>query len=194
MNGRRFGRLIVIEMSADREKNGNIRWVCRCDCGKEHTVNGHSLRNGSIRSCGCLLAESKTKHGKYKDPIYHVWQSMRARCSNPNHPSWHRYGGREIKVCDRWKSFELFAEDMGERPPGKTIERRDNDGNYEPSNCYWASTSEQGNNRSTNVMIGDKTMKEYCEANGLDYGAFHHLYRERGLSVECAAELLGKGD
>lgn len=151
--GQQFGRLKVLKVAADRK-----RWICECSCGKRKEVNGYCLRKGISRSCGCLQKEraraAQLKHGdtNHNGAIsreYVCWRSMRSRCSNRNNKSWDRYGGRGIKVCERWeKSFENFLADMGRKPsPEHSIERMENSSNYEPGNCKWATRSEQMKNR-----------------------------------------------
>jgi hypothetical protein len=191
MAGQRFGRWLVVERTGSTK---TAYWLCRCDCGAERAVNGSSLRKGLSQSCGCLgrelSAQRRLKHGGKGSPEYRVWAGMKTRCLNPNDKHFKDYGGRGIKVCERWLSFEMFRHDMGPRPSaGHSIDRRDSDGDYEPGNCRWATSKEQTRNYSRNRLyaIGDvaKCLVEWCEEYGKRYHLVHARLR-RGWPLERA--------
>lgn len=161
ITGQRFGRLVAMRKAAP-DTNRRTRWLCRCDCGAEKPVDGAHMRYGRIRSCGCLPKEMAPDHGRRhlarfaghnrthgmsRTPLYAVWKTMRDRCRNPRNKDFRHYGGRGIKVCERWHSFENFHADMGDQPAGLTIDRVDVNGDYEPGNCRWATWQEQQENR-----------------------------------------------
>lgn len=146
MAGKRFGLLTVIERDGIYRNTKQAAWKCLCKCGNKTTVCGNSLRRKLTRSCGCLKGGVVT-HGRAGTPAHYVWTQMKQRCQNPNNTSYHRYGGRGIKVCKRWQSFQEFYEDMGDPPKGLTLERINNSKGYSKSNCKWATCKEQANNR-----------------------------------------------
>jgi len=154
--GQKFGRWTALERAKD--KNGLVRWKCCCDCGTIRDVRSIRLRNGLTKSCGCLQREmasiKNTKHSQSNSSIYYSWIDMKRRCNDPNNVGYKYYGARGIKVCDRWlNSFENFFTDMGKKPEKFTLERKDFDGNYEPSNCIWVSKKEQQRNKRNNRLI-----------------------------------------
>ena len=196
-----FGRLTVTRLHSVTA-HSTAKWLCRCTCGNQKPVVGSSLTSGVTVSCGCQKLESATSHkqsggahGK-PSPEYEAWGRMLYRCNTPTCAAWDDYGGRGISVCERWHSFENFLEDMGRRPsPKHSIDRfPNNDGNYEPSNCRWATAKEQTRNRRTSKMISfqGETLcaAEWAERIGVKYGTF--LKRLGKWPIEKAITWRGK--
>jgi hypothetical protein len=195
--GHRYGKLYVLGMSPKRSSDRKIPWLCRCDCGRVVTVSSERLKPGNADSCGCLGEERRlaacTKHGMYGTPEYHVWEKIIYRCGNSAHVHYKNYGGRGIKVCQRWRGehgFENFYADMGPRPSLKhSIDRTDNDGNYEPDNCRWVTAKEQNRNRRNSKIIEafgkGQSFVAWAEECGLPERLIRHRISD-GWSSELA--------
>lgn len=194
LTGRKFGRWTALyELPRFPSRPKTRHYQCACACGAERAVSYANLTSGVTKSCGCLrreiLIQRQTKHGQSHGrvtPTYACWKSLRNRCANPNEQYYHLYGGRGITVCERWQSFENFLADMGERPSDKhSIDRIDNDGNYEPGNCRWATLTEQNNNNRRNVLIEHngriQTVAQWAEETGLSWSAIRKRLL-RGMS------------
>lgn len=195
LTGKKFGRWTIVAMLKGQKAKAI------CECGTESEAWTPNLKHNKSASCGCLSQEINsrpnpamsvrlTTHGQSKTPIYKVWASMIARCTNATNPAYGNYGGRGILVCERWLMFENFIADMGQRPSDKhSIDRIDNNGNYEPKNCRWATKKEQCNNtRSNRVLVLDgkaKTMTQWAEELGLSRETIRGRLR-RGATVERA--------
>lgn len=156
LTGMRFGYLTVLskDESLKYKHQTHTTWLCLCDCGNTTIVRGYCLRNGHTQSCGCLGREkrlkSATKHGQSETRLYAIWHAMKQRCFNPNHKNYVDYGGRGIKVCEEWKNdFQAFYDwaMANGYEESLSIDRINNDGNYEPQNCRWVTMKEQCNNR-----------------------------------------------
>jgi len=150
MVGKKHGRLTVLSRAGSDSKR-QATWNCRCDCGTESVAVGSELRSGHVRSCGCLLIEVQgahvRTHGQSRSDTYTSWVGMIQRCTNTRREKYSMYGGRGIQVCERWRTYESFLEDMGPRPSrALSIDRIDVDGNYEKSNCRWATATQQAKN------------------------------------------------
>jgi hypothetical protein len=152
LTGHKYNKLTVLRQMPNR---GERRcWLCRCDCGTEKSLTASDLRSGRVVSCGCHKRAQMAQrnrdgatHGMTHTGVYRSWFAMRDRCENPKSPSWQWYGGRGVRVCDRWQAFERFFEDIGHRPAGKTLDRLNPFGDYEPTNCRWATPKEQAANK-----------------------------------------------
>lgn len=169
IEGQKFGRLLVTRYAGKR-REATI-WECQCDCGESVSVTAGNLMSGHTQSCGCIRREVSATRPRPKlnrhRQTFRAWRSMKDRCQNPNSERFEDYGGRGITVCQQWlDSYEAFLADMGECPSAEhSIDRKQNDGNYEPGNCRWATAEEQCNNRRNNVRFSfygmDKTVSEW---------------------------------
>ena len=203
LTNKRFGYLVLIKRAPN--KGTRTAWLCQCDCGETVVRALQDLQRGDTVSCGCRRREVnakrnrlRTTHGHTVDgkpsPTWETWHSMKERCYNPNYSRYERYGGRGITVCARWRnSFASFLTDMGERPPGLTLERIENDGNYEPGNCRWATSKEQANNRRNNIRVEyegrEMTLKACADAAGVNYKLLYKRYK-RGQPLARAISSL----
>jgi len=145
LTGRKFNNLTALRYIKN-SPNGTAVWLWKCECGNEYEADAWSVKRGATKGCGCVRGE---RHKAFNSKEYHTWETMKGRCTRPNLRSYRYYGARGIRVCERWmNSFSAFMEDMGPKPtPKHTIDRINNDGNYEPGNCRWATMSEQNKNK-----------------------------------------------
>ena len=157
ITGQRFGRLVAVKPVG--RSDGKVVWMLTCDCGRSTQTKVNLLRRGSTTSCGCYWREQcakacrrRTRHGESRHGgettrTYRTWEAMRARCRNPNNPNYKHYGARGIAICARWDVYENFLADMGNRPPGRSLDRIDNNAGYAPENCRWATPKQQRANQ-----------------------------------------------
>lgn len=172
-------RLTFVRLTGEKTRDGHLLAEYTCSCGGTAIIIRSRVNNGYTRSCGCLNAETKPnlRHGRRGSRTYSSWQAMLQRCQNPATKGFSRWGGRGVTVCERWTDFKNFLEDMGERPEGTTIDRIDVDGNYEPTNCRWATPKQQARNRRNAVRVktstGVEDLADYAEKIGITLGAAH---------------------
>lgn len=188
LTGKRFGQLVVLGLH-NRLPPGIYEWKCRCDCGETITARGGNLKSGHVQSCGCLqklrASQSQKSHGSSNTREYAIWSGLKRRCLCPNDPAYANYGGRGITVSPEWEtSFETFFADMGKRPVGATIERKDNNLGYRKDNCIWATRKEQNRNRRDTRRVEHDgellCVAEWAERLNLPYKVLHaRLFRYR---------------
>lgn len=190
MIGNKYNKLTVIS-EMEYQKYGRRCYLCKCDCGNEKVIVGESIRYGRTTSCGCYAKSKVTKHGMADTSSHVAWSSMRQRCTTETHKQYHNYGGRGIKVCDRWMdSYENFLSDMGIRPTKKhSLDRIDNNGDYTPDNCRWATSEQQLNNRRVSRFIeldGIKlTVAQWSRKLNITESKIHHRLRTGKTPKEC---------
>lgn len=194
--GQRFGKLTVIEKAnrPNKPKSENhVWWKCLCDCGNVHIVRGSNLIRGNVQSCGCLIKETNTKHGMRHTPIYNRWLYIKARCFYPKNPKYKNYGARGITMCDSWRnSFEEFYNYVSKLPhfgeKGYTLNRIDNDGNYEPNNVEWADDIAQSNNKRNNHLMTYNGKTQTIAQWARELGINKHTLQNRILTCKWSVE------
>ena len=201
LSGNRFDMLLVLHR-VENSPDGYVQYLCLCDCGNTKVIKGHNLLNGKTHSCGCLkkkmMAEKQFIHGEagsrhcQPNRLYRIWRGMVDRCTRPNFRQWKDYGGRGITVCNEWRNdyqnFKQWAYSNG-YDDNLTIDRKNNDGNYEPSNCRWIPFEEQMNNRRTNHLLSlngkTQSMKKWSNEIGINYGTLKSRIKS-GWPIERA--------
>lgn len=193
LTGQKFGRLTAISLAPNQGKK--VMWKCICDCGTEKNVASTHLRSGRVVSCGCKSVERISRlnlsHGMTGTRLYDIWVFMKHRCYNKNDSRYNGYGGRGIRVCDEWKDnfleFQKWADESGYSDE-LTIDRIDVNGNYEPSNCRWATKEQQRNNTRKTVFVdfeGEKiSLKNLSSLLDLNYSRLHRAYKRYGLNLD----------
>lgn len=178
LTGVLFGRLSVIKESEERTSSGEVMWICKCECGNEKSVASRSLTKGLTKSCGCLqrevVSKSSSSHGKCGTRLHEIWRNMKRRCYNENATGYDTYGGKGVSICNEWlEDFENFYKWSMKNgySDNLTIDRINVDGDYEQSNCRWATMKVQQNNKTTNKIIIingiSKTLKEWSDETGI---------------------------
>jgi hypothetical protein len=183
LTGQRLGMLTVLA-KAGKDSSGNNLWLCQCECGKQTRPAASSLARGATRSCGCNRTPKK-QDARNRQPEYKLWNRIKSRCYNEGSTQYQWYGGRGIKVCDRWlNDYEAFLSDMGRKPLGTEIDRIDNDGDYSPDNCRWSTRVEQVRNRSNTLVITadgiTAPLAEHAERIGISYIACYKRWKRLG--------------
>ncbi len=204
LRGQKFNRLTAIRPTIQRAADGGIIWECQCDCGNTAFIKARDIKSGNVKSCGCLVVDNgrrvglngaaRITHGMTNTRLYHIRTNMIQRCTNSKNNNYKHYGGRGVKICEEWRnSFEAFYEWAMSNgyADNLTIDREDNDGDYEPGNCRWVTNKENNNNKGDNVFVeigGEvKTLKQWSDISGLRYGTIIGRFA-KGLR---GAKLLG---
>ncbi len=194
ISGLRFGRLTAIERH-EKTRDGKTTWWCICDCGTQRAFIGTLLRSGHTKSCGCFQVDetirNHTTHGKSHTYMHRLWTDIRNRCNNPRNKSYPFYGGRGIKVCERWEAdYSNFVADLGTPPPGMQIDRIDNDRDYGPDNCRWTTRAINCRNRRNNHIIEwngqRRCIKEWSELTGISRLAISQRINKLNWPIEKA--------
>ena len=191
LRGMRFGKLVVQRLH--HKDNGTVWWECLCDCGKLKVVRASCLRQGTVQSCGCMLRAAHVTHGDSRTRLHNIWLNMKGRCTNPNHPRYHHYGGRGITVCAEWSNsfaaFRDWALDNGYRDD-LSIDRINNDGNYCPENCRFTNLIQQANNKSNNYHITyngrTQTINEWAREFGISVKTLRSRLERSKWSIKDA--------
>lgn len=208
--GQQFGYLIVLGR-APNGKAGTAMFYCRCKCGRETIVRSGALKSGNTKSCGCLNKEllsklttkRNTTHGmakrKNQTKAYRAWAHMKERCGNPKDRAYANYGGRGISVCKSWLTFENWYKDMGDPPSSQhTVERKDNNGDYEPGNCVWALKKQQANNTRVNRFLEfngqRKTIAQWSVSLGINHKTLRTRIRNGWTAERALTQKTSKGD
>lgn len=194
LTGQKFGRWLVL-YRVNNTKDRRVYWLCKCDCGNLKEVQGYSLLHGCSKSCGCLVKDTNTKHGKTHSRLYNAWRNIKQRCYDHKNKRYKYYGERGIKMCDEWlhdfEAFYKWATNNGYKD-NLQIDRIDVDGNYEPNNCRWTNIKMQQRNKTNNRLVTingvTKCLSEWCDILNLKYGTISMRLR-RGWSVKRALEL-----
>jgi len=194
----KYSRLTLVEEVAGQScSQSNRRWLCQCDCGVERRVVLNELRRGNTMSCGCysreVSAAARTTHGLEKHPLYATHHNMMSRCYNPENKQFADWGGRGIRVCERWHDIRNLISDMApSHKPGLTLEREDNNLGYSPQNCVWATRIEQGRNKRNNRLVSyigkNICLAEACEVAGLPYSRVHQRLNRYSWTIPRALE------
>ena len=186
ISGKRFGRFVVVEFVDTRKRQS--RWLCKCDCGNTKVIYKGNLTTGNTKSCGCLSLEVRITHGESKTRLYRIWEGIRRRCSNIKHEYWECYGGRGISVCQEWQdSYEVFRDwaKINGYDKSLTIDRKDNDGNYEPSNCRFITSAENSRNKRDTKLNWDKVnqIRELRKTTKMSSREIGYLFGVRGSCI-----------